>query len=534
MVNHPVSAAKHDALSSVATSSSPILNVAWETPAKISGLGLFFSETKYYDPKLADSYSFYPAQAEYYRVGQVVGKPVDVIFASITFDAPGPPVHLLILRDQTVTDQTTPVVVLTQYSDAVSSSTPAIATTTPAGAVDSEGTLFNQFTLDADTVIPDLEFPANLTGPGPRQTLALQQVRGFNVGSMYFSQGTENFIPAFADKQWGQISTATSTNAYYITRGPYVAVYSLQPDFFDADALVPKITFTDGTVNKAEYSFTARGGCGSTNYLQVVDPQSLSVANDLSVVGKNSQGDLIYQLKDSNHPWLKSLYKNFPSDPPLTYQQFLASRPLLYWVDPFGRLVELQNAVYQPQAECGKPVIYLYPTTTTLVTVKVEPRDGMITSVPTYGNGWTVVAEPNSSLTEASTTRHYDSLYWEGRGGLYDEPKTGWVVAKAHVQSFLQKKLLLLGLNAHEASQFLDFWMPKLQVKPYYFFTFMDNRVMDILAPLTVTPKPDTVIRILMDFSPLDKPIKVQPFTIHTPIRRGFTVVEWGGVLRRN
>jgi len=55
---------------------------------------------------------------------------------------------------------------------------------------------------------------------------------------------------------------------------------------------------------------------------------------------------------------------------------------------------------------------------------------------------------------------------------------------------------------------------------------------MNELAPLHITPQPDTVIRVLMDFSPLDAPIDVEGFTIHTPQRTGFTVTEWGGVIQ--
>lgn len=71
-----------------------------------------------------------------------------------------------------------------------------------------------------------------------------------------------------------------------------------------------------------------------------------------------------------------------------------------------------------------------------------------------------------------------------------------------------------------------------MQEKPYYFVTFLGNRDMNILAPLTIEPKPDTMIRVLMDFTPLDKPIKVKEYEIVTPKREGFTVVEWGGVIR--
>ncbi|MBU4348141.1 hypothetical protein KJ671_01375 [Patescibacteria group bacterium] len=55
---------------------------------------------------------------------------------------------------------------------------------------------------------------------------------------------------------------------------------------------------------------------------------------------------------------------------------------------------------------------------------------------------------------------------------------------------------------------------------------------MEQIAPLDINPKPDTVIRVLMDFSPLDKMADFEGFEIKTPERKGFTVVEWGGVLR--
>ena len=48
---------------------------------------------------------------------------------------------------------------------------------------------------------------------------------------------------------------------------------------------------------------------------------------------------------------------------------------------------------------------------------------------------------------------------------------------------------------------------------------------------LEIEPKPDSVIRILMDYKPLSKPIEVVEQKITTPERDGFTVVEWGGSL---
>jgi hypothetical protein len=116
---------------------------------------------------------------------------------------------------------------------------------------------------------------------------------------------------------------------------------------------------------------------------------------------------------------------------------------------------------------------------------------------------------------------------------MYQTPDRGFVVAQADAHNFLLEKLAKLGLNTKESADFMEYWEPKMQGSPYYFVTFMGNSTMDALAPLEVSPKPDTVIRILMDFVPLEKPIAVQGFNIRTPERKGFTVVEWGGV-RRN
>ncbi|MBQ2767321.1 MAG: hypothetical protein IJF49_04495 [Clostridia bacterium] len=48
-------------------------------------------------------------------------------------------------------------------------------------------------------------------------------------------------------------------------------------------------------------------------------------------------------------------------------------------------------------------------------------------------------------------------------------------------------------------------------------------------ARLTVTPAPDTVIRVFMTWKGLDEPIAIAPQTLTAPPREGFTLVEWGG-----
>ena len=47
--------------------------------------------------------------------------------------------------------------------------------------------------------------------------------------------------------------------------------------------------------------------------------------------------------------------------------------------------------------------------------------------------------------------------------------------------------------------------------------------------PLYIDPEPDTIIRVLMEFKPLNKKTKINEQKLVTPKRNGFTVVEWGG-----
>ena len=195
-------------------------------------------------------------------------------------------------------------------------------------------------------------------------------------------------------------------------------------------------------------------------------------------------------------------------------------------------LIKFQKSEFLPVAECGKPVIYLYPEQTTKISVNISPKGGFTKTEPEYGNGWNVLATPNGQLTDISTGIIYPYLFWEGRGGIYTTPTRGFVVAEKDVHNFLVEKLTKLGLNQNEQKDFIEFWEPRMTGAPYFFVTFLGNRSMDEIAPLTISPKPDSVIRILMDFTPLQEPISVEGYDIKTPTREGFTVVEWGGVLR--
>jgi hypothetical protein len=323
-------------------------------------------------------------------------------------------------------------------------------------------------------------------------------------------------------------------NFYIIRDDSKVSVYQPDNDFLQKG--VPNVIWNQkGFSNSAVYDPYQTGVCGGEN-LSVVSSDEIDLNVDLAVVGKNNHGDNIYVLKDQNHKYLKNFYQQiyYPNEQgnKISYEEFLAVNPVFFWVDPIDRLIAFQLEKLQPGAECGKPVIYLYPEETTEVSVKLK-LDKFTYSEPDYGTGWQVVAKPNGQLTEIKSGEIYPYLFWEGFGsGSVEENKKGFVIKKENVHDFLVSKLTELGLNDKESTDFREFWEPKMQTSPYYFVTFYNTADMNVIAPLFVNPKPNTIIRILMDYKPLIEPIQVEPQIFKTPIRKGFTVVEWGGVLR--
>ena len=48
-------------------------------------------------------------------------------------------------------------------------------------------------------------------------------------------------------------------------------------------------------------------------------------------------------------------------------------------------------------------------------------------------------------------------------------------------------------------------------------------------ARLSVSPAPDSVIRVFMAWYGSNKPVNIKAQELTAPERKGFTVVEWGG-----
>ncbi len=181
-----------------------------------------------------------------------------------------------------------------------------------------------------------------------------------------------------------------------------------------------------------------------------------------------------------------------------------------------------------PAAE--KPVIYLYPETDTVCSVKVEINGELSCTYPEHGiDGWqNFTASPDGTLTFSDGNEYY-CLYWESTFHIYERDfSKGFCIKGSESAEFLNSALLQLGLTPREANEFIIYWLPKLEANEYNLLSFQFDNYANS-APLEITPAPDSILRVFLAMKPLDEYVEIEPQELPSFERKGFTVVEWGG-----
>ena len=184
---------------------------------------------------------------------------------------------------------------------------------------------------------------------------------------------------------------------------------------------------------------------------------------------------------------------------------------------------------------CRKPIIYLYSKTEQDVNVKLGNPDVLTASYPKYPeNGWNVTVHTDGSLTYKDTGRDLYSLYWEGTNTEKSIQETGFVIPGADTAAFLEEKLAYLGLNELEAEEFIMYWLPQMQKNPYNYIRFATAEEIEEVMPLTIEPAAEKVIRVWMEYTPLEEDNEIPEQELVQVDRSaleelGFYAVEWGG-----
>ena len=198
-----------------------------------------------------------------------------------------------------------------------------------------------------------------------------------------------------------------------------------------------------------------------------------------------------------------------------------------------NRITYEKENIEKPNPETAKPVIYLYPEQETKVNVQLDFNGTLTSTYPTLPpEGWSVTAQPGGTLTDEEG-RSYRYLFWEGVANVDWKQDSGFLVKAEDAREFLEESLTQLGLNELEQNDFITYWLPKLEKNGESFVTFAAKQYTDN-AVLTVTPQPDSVLRVQMLISKVDDSNraafqKLPEQELPRFEREGFVLVEWGG-----
>jgi len=212
------------------------------------------------------------------------------------------------------------------------------------------------------------------------------------------------------------------------------------------------------------------------------------------------------------------------------YPQRRALYALLFIVFLVMGIVLLMINLQYNTATVSKPVIYLYPKETMPVSVEVVPDAWFTKTIPQIiDNHWDVIAHPSSELEFGGET--YPYLFYESRTYENHNPPQGWVVGAGEVVGWFNEYLPKMGLNEQETEDFVDYWSVYLPESDYFRIRLIDPEDYDRSARLTISPTPDTLIRVILLIEALDEPVGIEAPSLETPKRDGFTAVEWGVIL---
>jgi hypothetical protein len=179
-------------------------------------------------------------------------------------------------------------------------------------------------------------------------------------------------------------------------------------------------------------------------------------------------------------------------------------------------------------APIKKPNIYLYSDRDLTAQVQLTPEKAITVSEPVYqpGKGWL------AQIQDGSLNGNGDFLFYEAI-----VPDSGWqkeggyVIRAAYREQDMVAMLGPYGFNEKETVEFIEYWASHLIGDVDYVFYPQETDAVERVMPLSVSPKPDHVMRIWFYAEPLitaPKPVTSQ----ERIIREGFYVVEWGVIIR--
>ncbi|MCD6464314.1 hypothetical protein J7L02_02195 [Candidatus Woesearchaeota archaeon] len=267
-------------------------------------------------------------------------------------------------------------------------------------------------------------------------------------------------------------------------------------------------------------------------YFKILDLQSMKTAGSKSILGsiRSTCPQIIYHLSRLKNKSAVCNVKTFEELKALTMNGLTESVIKKY--NCTGTLIDTITSIcngmpFPPGVK--KPAIYLYPVKTSKVEVKLNINGFLTKTNPPYNNGWNVIASLGGLIDGKYHYLAYEATL--ASNAKLQLPSKGWIVKYSNLEHWFDKHLALMGLNEQEIADFKTYWLKQLPMSNYYLIKVFEKQFLDENLGLTINPKPDTLIRIILYFKPVSEIMNIEEPEIHALERKGFTVVEWGGML---
>ncbi|HAR44154.1 MAG TPA: hypothetical protein DCS07_16240 [Bdellovibrionales bacterium] len=190
---------------------------------------------------------------------------------------------------------------------------------------------------------------------------------------------------------------------------------------------------------------------------------------------------------------------------PMNYSNFYAPAPWQYYSPQMYSPMMTPGIMgnYYPghaNVGAGKPNIYIEGAAGTDFKMKIrflEEDANWLAAIPVHGvDGWKgTLGEKNQIKTEQGTYPYFFSDYRVHDRAMQD--KEGFCATKDKVIGKMAMSLKAAGFSKMEIGDFLEYWTVKLPQSKSYCVYPQDERQLDRITALDVTPKPKSIRRLL-------------------------------------
>ena len=177
-----------------------------------------------------------------------------------------------------------------------------------------------------------------------------------------------------------------------------------------------------------------------------------------------------------------------------------------------------------------KPIIYFYPEHAMDLDIKFENEENLLTTYPKYNDGWHIHLKEDGYFTMDDSDREYYALYYDAKSNFKCSFDEGFFVTKDNAISFLEEKMDYMGFTNRETNEFIMYWLPILENNGKSLVYFEQTEMRNLECPLHFSQNPDTLIRTNIHIKKVNENVEIKEQELTYCDRRGFTVVEWGGI----